>query len=176
MAEKERLLAKVEKFVMAWSIIGITAVMVFNVVARYFFSRSWTPTEEVCLTLVIVSTFVGAGYAARRGEHLFVSLVFDLPVAPVAVKRLLALAISGVCFAACLVIGWYGIQYVIGSYHTGRVTPSLGIPMYLIFLAFPAGFLMMAWQFFRGVLKNLGSLGYFLGPDVEREGNDPCSR
>lgn len=170
MRENERPLAKIEKYIMAWSIIGITVVMIFNVVARYFFNQSWTPTEEVCLTLVIISTFLGAGYAARRGEHLFVSVLFDLPVVPVVLKRLLALAISGICFAACLLIGWYGVKYVIGSYHTGRVTPSLGIPMYLIFLAFPTGFFMMAWQFFRNFRKNLGARGYYLGPDVEREG------
>jgi TRAP-type C4-dicarboxylate transport system permease small subunit len=168
MSEKKRSSGRIEKFIMSWSIVGITAVMIFNVIARYFFNKSWTPTEEVCLTLVIVSTCVGASYAVRKGEHLFVSVIFDLPMIPVRFKRFLSIMISSVGCFTCTAIGWYGIQYVMSTYRMGRVTPSLGIPMYLIYIAFPAGFLVMAFHFFHGIRKNLRSATYFLGPEAER--------
>lgn len=170
MQTKARPFEKVEYFIMSWTIIGITAVMIFNVVARYLFNRSWTPTEEICLILVIVSTFTGCNYAARKGEHLFVSLIFDIPMIPKGFKRALAAIISGVCSVSCVIIGWYGVQYVIGNYLTGRTTPSLGIPMYIIYIAFPAGFFMMAFQFIRSFIKNVKDKDYYLGPEMSQRG------
>lgn len=160
---------KIEKFILAWSIIAITCVMIFNVFARYLFNRSWTPTEEICLTLVIFSTFLGAGYATRKGEHLFVSVIYDLQFFSVYTKRSLLLILSLVSCVVCIFGFVYGSSYVYANYLNNRVTPALGIPMYIVYIAIPAGFVLMAVHYWRNVLRNIRNRkNYSLGPDEGR--------
>ena len=165
------MLRKIEEFLIAFSILAITLVMNVNVVMRYIFNSSWTPTEEVCLIFVVIVTFLGSAYATRIGMHLFASLIFDLPMVPVKLKKFLATAISIVCALLCALLAFYAIQFVQQNYVSGRTTPSLGIPFYSFYIILPISFALMSWYNVRIALANFKIEGYTLAADAEDE---PC--
>ncbi len=164
------MLRKIEEFVIAASILAITAIMNVNVVMRYVFNSSWTPTEEVCLIFIVIVTFLGSAYATRIGMHLYASLIFDMPVVPARFKKFLAILISAVCTVLCALLAYYAVRFVQQNYVSGRTTPSLGIPFYTFYAILPVSFSLMAWHNARVAIANLRADGYTLA--AEREGED----
>ena len=49
-----------------------------NIVVRYLTNRSFAATEELLLNGFLLLTVLGAAIAAKRGDHLAVTLVYDL--------------------------------------------------------------------------------------------------
>ena len=156
---------KIEEYAIIFCILMITAVMNANVVMRYVFNQSWTPTEEVCLILVVIVTFIGSAHAVRIGMHLFASILFDLPFLSAKTKKFLAVFISAACALLCVVIVYVGCQLVMATKTSGRTTPSLGIPFYLFYAVLPIGFSLMFCQYSVNIYKNLTGAGYSLSPE-----------
>ena len=164
------MLRKIEEFLIATSVLAITLIMNVNVIMRYVFNSSWTPTEEVCLIFIVIVTFLGSAYATRIGMHLFASLIFDLPMVPARVKKFLAILISVVCAVLCAVLAFYATRFVQQNYVSGRTTPSLGIPFYVFYAILPVSFALMAWYNVRVVLANLRMDGYTLAAEQSEPG------
>lgn len=163
---------KVEEFLIYFSILGITAIMNVNVVMRYFFNSSWTPTEEICLIFIVVVTFMGSAHATRLGMHLFSSLIFDLTIVPMKFKRILAITISTVCAILCLLLTILSINLVKENFISGRVTPSMGIPFFTFYLILPISFLIMTWHNIKTIFANIKNKNYSLSyEDVKLEEN-----
>ncbi len=158
---------KIEAAVLSFSIIAITGIMIFNVIMRYVFNSSWTPTEELCLIFIIVVTFIGCSYATRRGNHLFASILFDIPLLNFRVKKIIAIFIALVNASLSIVIVYLGGKYVISHYLSARVTPVLGIPYYLFYWVVPLGFLLMGIQNVRTIQKNFKEKGYSFSFDED---------
>lgn len=158
---------KIEAAVLGFSIIAITGIMIFNVLMRYVFNNSWTPTEEICLILIIVVVFIGSSYATRRGNHLFANILFDIPLLTFRIKKIIAIFIALANVSLSIVIVYLGGKYVISNYLSARFTPALGIPFYLFYWVVPLGFLSMGIQNVRIIQKNFKEKGYSLSPDED---------
>ena len=72
------LLDDFEKIVCAVIFIVMTVLGFANVVVRYLTSYSFAATQEVLLNGFLLMTVFGAAIAARRGEHLAVTLLSDI--------------------------------------------------------------------------------------------------
>ena len=66
-----------EKIICAVIFLGMTAVGFANVVVRYLTHYSLASTEELLTNGFLLLTVFGAAIAARRGEHLAVTLLVD---------------------------------------------------------------------------------------------------
>jgi len=163
-------LKKAEKALIAFCVCAIALIMNANVIMRYVFNRSWTPTEEMCLILVVIVTFVGSAHATRMGMHLFASLIFDVPLIPLKIKRFLTIIIHAVCSALCSWLTILALQFVRQNYISHRTTPSLGIPFYTFYCVLPLAFALMAWQNARTAVLNLKMKESFvISPEREDE-------
>lgn len=164
------MLKKLEEIIIVISIMAITIIMNVNIILRYVFNKSWSPTEEVCLIFVVVFTFIGAAYAARIGSHLFASFLFDIPAISVKFKKALAVIISLINGIAAVFVAYLGINFVKLTYISGRTTPSLGVPFFIFYIALPIGFVLIAWESFKCLIKNLRTKDrYYLSPDREED-------
>ena len=68
---------------------GLLAVLViFSVIARYFFSLSWKQLSEFNVTLFAFTTFWGMGINILKDEHVIIDIFYDR-VNP-SIKRCLA--------------------------------------------------------------------------------------
>lgn len=156
----DRGIARIEAIILAYGVLLMAANSVGNVVGRFVFGRSLYFTEEINQFLIVLVTFVGLGYAARKGRHIRMSAVYDQFGDNG--RKVLMLLIAGLTAAVMFVLAWYSWSYVEGLARRGTVTPSLQIPLYLTYLWVPVGFVITGIQYVLTVVRNLQSPDVFI--------------
>lgn len=53
----------------------IALIVIFSVVARYFFSKSWQELQEFCVVCFALSSFWGMGLCILNNEHIIVDVL-----------------------------------------------------------------------------------------------------
>ncbi|MCF3936691.1 TRAP transporter small permease [Acuticoccus sp. M5D2P5] len=157
-----RLLANAEKILCAVILAAMTGIGFANVVVRYLTDRSFAATEEILVNGFLLLTILGAAIAARRGEHLAVTLVFDL--LPVRV-RILALHVTTVLAAMLLFLSaWFSWQLVSHQIQSGTVSYALLVPAWWYTIGLPFGFLLVlvrylehAWRIHRELAQEIAA-------------------
>lgn len=105
---------------------GLLAVLViFSVIARYFFSLSWKELAEFNVTLFAFTTFWGMGINVLKGEHVIIDIVYDR-IKP-SVKRWLTVVNYLIMLVVDLVFTWQGIKYV--GVAGKQISQGMEIPM-----------------------------------------------
>ena len=105
---------------------GLLAVLViFSVIARYFFSLSWKQLSEFNVTLFAFTTFWGMGINVLKGEHVIIDIVYDK--VPPAIKRWLSVANYLIMLLVDLIFTWQGVKYV--GVAGKQISQGMEIPM-----------------------------------------------
>lgn len=144
---------QIESIILSYSIISLAVVTVGNVISRRLFNFSWTFAEEVSQFIMVLITFMGISYAARRARHIRMTAIFDN--VPDRIKKLMMLLVSLLTAATMFYLAYYSTRYILDVRATGRVTPVLRIPFYLVILSVPTGFFLGGIQFSLTFLKNI---------------------
>ncbi|MBU9712573.1 TRAP transporter small permease [Bacillus tamaricis] len=121
-----------------------------NVVNRQITGRSWLFAQEISEIAIIMATFMGISYAARKGRHISMSAFFDL--APKKVKKVLAVINPLVTAIILFVLSYYA--YIYTTMQT-RTTASLELPYWVMVMFIPIGLFLGGIQFLRNVWVNL---------------------
>lgn len=157
-------IAKVEAIILATGVLLMAINTVANVVGRFLLGESLHFSEEVNRILIVMITFAGLGYAARHGRHIRMSAIYD--IFPTNIRRLMMILISVVTSAIMFFLCWYSVSYIHSVYSTGRVLPTLGFPIYLIYLWVPVGLTVTGIQYFMAGIKNIFSRDVYLSTTV----------
>ena len=105
---------------------GLLAVLViFSVIARYFFSLSWKQLSEFNVTLFAFTTFWGMGINILKDEHVIIDIFYDR-VKP-SIKRWLAVGNYIIVLIVDLVFTYQGILYV--GVAGKQISQGMEIPM-----------------------------------------------
>jgi|SRR5690625_2055489 len=152
--------AAVERFVLSITTILMSLMLVGNAISRYFFNRSWAFTEEIGKMGVLVLTFMGLGYAARKRMHIEMSGVFDLLNEKI--QKVLKIIINFLSLVILLICTILAFRYVIYLYDLNQVSTILRIPLYLVVSVIPLGFLLVTVQYLVQFFQVI------LGKEVER--------
>ena len=138
------LLDEAEKIICAVIFLGMTALGFANVVVRYLTSYSFAATQELLLDGFLLITVFGAAIAARRGEHLAVTLFTDM--LPVGGRRM-AVAFSAALSILLLALSaWFTLQLVQDQYRSGVTSSGMQIPEWYVSVGLPVGFLLIAFR------------------------------
>jgi C4-dicarboxylate transporter DctQ subunit len=122
----------------------LLAVMVvttfLQVFFRYVIFHSLPWSEELSRYALVWLTFIGASCGIKRGIHVAVEALTQ--ALPPRARRLL-------CQLTCLLITFLGAVLIIyglklALVNLGQLSPSLHIPIGIIYLALPVGGLLMA--------------------------------
>jgi TRAP-type C4-dicarboxylate transport system permease small subunit len=140
-----------EKIVCTLLFLGMTALGFANVVVRYGTNLSFAASEELLINGFLVLTVFGAAIAARRGEHLAVTMVHDmLPRALWMPVFLLSVALS---VALLGFSAWFSWDAMMNIRRVGMRSYALGLPAWYYQAALPFGFglviiryLQHAWE------------------------------
>jgi len=146
-------LSKFEETFLSYSVIIMAILLIINVFARTIFNNSLGFSEEVGQSLLVVVTFMGIPYCAKKARHITMSIVFDMLNDKY--KKMLMLVVSFFSAAAMFYFTSLGYKYMLKVQMLGRVTPSLRIPVYIIYAAVPLGFLLGAIEYTRTFIINL---------------------
>lgn len=133
-------------------IISINLIMVglytFNVLVRETmpqYSSTFAWIDEATRLLMVWAVFIALGLALERGRQVAVTTLFEkLPDAP---RKLVNIVINltGAVFSCYLV--WLGIALVKFVMRTGQLSPTLGLPMYWLYVAPTIGFSLLALRY-----------------------------
>lgn len=105
---------------------GLLAVLViFSVIARYFFSYSWKELSEFNVTLFAFTTFWGMGINVLKNEHVIIDIVYDR--VPPAIKRWLSVVNYLIVLGVDLVFTKQGFAYV--GVASKQISQGMEIPM-----------------------------------------------
>lgn len=111
--------------------------------------------QELCIYLFVWMAKFGAAYGVRLGIHVGVDVLANA-VSPAWRKILTIIAIlAGVIFTA--IIAWIGGSFVWDIYKTGSVSADLEMPMWIVYLAVPAGSALMCFRFLQTLFRYLES-------------------
>ena len=157
-------IARAEAVVLALGVLLMATMSVGNIFGRFLFGQSIYFAEEVNQFLIILITFIGIGYAARMGRHIRMSALYD--ALPDAARKALMVVIALVTAAAMFVLAYYSYRYVAGVYATGRVSPSLRIPVFVTQIWVPFGFVVTGIQYIMTAVVNLTRPDVYLSSQV----------
>nr|WP_090892658.1 TRAP transporter small permease [Evansella caseinilytica] len=146
----DRLVMKFEVFVLSWAVIVIAVMTFGNVVNRQITGRSWLFAAEISEIAIIMATFMGISYAARKGRHISMSAFFDM--APKKVKKALAIINPLITALILFLLSYYAYDYTINQ---TRTTSALEIPYWVMVMFMPIGLFLGGVQFLRNVWVNI---------------------
>lgn len=157
-------ISRVESVLLAAGVLLMAFNTIANVVGRFVFQYSLFFSEELNRILIILITFAGISYAARQGRHIRMSAIYDAlpPPARKGFMVLIAAVTALTMFALC----YFSIGYISKVATSGRVLPSLQLPVYWIFLWVPIGFFMTGLQYALTAVKNLTGKDIYLSTRV----------
>lgn len=146
-----RLLRDFEKILCALIFLAMTGIGFVNVVVRYLTNRSFAATEEILVNGFLLLTVLGAAIAARRGEHLAVTILYDvLPRR----GRMALLWISGALGLLLLGLSaWFCWQLVVFQVQSGTTSYALQLPAWYYTVGLPFAFVLVAARFLQHLIE-----------------------
>lgn len=161
----DKAISQFEAVILALGVLLMALNTVANVISRFALGESLFFVEEINRILIVMITFAGMGYAARHGRHIRMSAFYD--ALPLTARRYLMIFIAFSTSGIMFFLAWFSISYVQSTYATGRLLPTLSIPVYLMFLWVPVGFFVTGIQYFFTGIKNLSSKTVYLSTQIE---------
>ncbi|CAM3984557.1 TRAP transporter small permease [Lederbergia lenta] len=156
MKKVNKLLNYIEEYIAVTTLIFTSLLVFAQVVLRYLFNYSLHWSEEVARYLIIWFIFIGSSIAVREKAHATVdALVIILPNL---MKKFFAILANVIAMVFCIVIILSGCKSILNVMQYGSVTPSLGMPMYIPYLAIPVGGTLMLIRFFQIFLDEIRNL------------------
>jgi len=137
------MLSKIENVLMALLAVLGLALVVNDVVLRYFFPRHLTDWGmEFTIYFTVWAIFIAGAPLVREARHVRADIL--LHMMPPSVQRILEIIalLFGLAFAVAL--AWFGWQMVMSSYDLGEKSESSAhFPLYLYYMALPFGATLM---------------------------------
>jgi TRAP-type C4-dicarboxylate transport system permease small subunit len=146
-------IGRVEVWILGWGIILMAANTIANVFGRYVFNQSIYFSEEVNEFLIVIVTFMGLGYATRRGIHIRMSAIYD--ALPIKLRKAVMVVIASTTAVMMAILAWYALEYVQKVASRGRITPALQLPLYLTYVWVVIGLTLTSFQYLLTALRNL---------------------
>ncbi|WP_322893418.1 MULTISPECIES: TRAP transporter small permease [unclassified Yoonia] len=151
-----------EKIICAILFLAMTALGFVNVVVRYGTNYSFAATEELLVNGFLLLTVFGAAIAARRGEHLAVTVVHDL------LPRVFWLPILGLSVLLSVALlsmsAWFSWEAMMNIKRVGMQSYGLGLPAWYYQAALPFGFALIALRYLQHAFEVMRA-----GPDAKAD-------
>ena len=157
-------IARIEALMLGLGVLLMAANTIANVVGRFVFQSSIFFSEELNSILIILITFAGISYAARKGRHIRMSAIYDA-LSP-GLRKVLMIVIALTTTVFMLGLAWYAFGYILTQASRGRVLPALQIPVWWTLVWVPAGFLLTGLQYLLTAIKNIIEKDIYLSTNV----------
>lgn len=148
-----QILNRIEEILAAICLVIMTVLTFANVVARYVFSASFSFSEEITTYLFVLLSLLGTAIAAKRSEHLGLSIVTDA-VGPQK-EKLLRIIGYGVAVLFSGSIFYYGIFMVKNQRMLGQVTAGMQWPEWIFGSFVPIGAFFVVIRFAQVLIHEI---------------------
>ncbi|WP_170379402.1 TRAP transporter small permease [Ruegeria atlantica] len=149
----DAVIGRIEIWILGWGTTLMAVNTIANVFGRYVFNQSIYFSEELNEFLIVIVTFMGLGYATRKGIHIRMSAIYD--ALPVKLRKGLMVVIATTTAIVMGVLAWYAFEYVQKVASRGRITPALQLPLYLTYVWVVIGLALASFQYLLTAIRNL---------------------
>ncbi len=160
---------RLEVTIISLSTALLAVLLIANVVARSFF-RSIYFAEEAAQFLIIMVTFVGTSYAARKARHIRMGAILE--AMPPKLEKIFVILMSSISALVMFILAYHAYQYMDIVRFRGQTTPSLRAPYWTFLIIAPIGFFMAGFQYVRTLIKNIVEKDVWLSPEQQSEYED----
>ncbi len=112
---------------------------------------SWS--VEINQALLVIITFVGVAKGARHGRNIRMSAIYDQLEGKW--RKGLNIVITTGSAVVMFYLAYYAFLYEMQIRSIGQSTPSLGIPLWILYIAVPLGLFLTGVQYSLTTLRNL---------------------
>lgn len=146
-------LSKIESILLGTGVLLMAANTIINVIGRFVFDHSFFFSGELNRILIVLITFAGIGYAARKGRHIRMSALYD--ALPKKLRKVFMIFITLCTSIIMFGLFYFSLGYIDKLMDSGRILPALQIPVYTTYVWVPVGFFVTGVQYFLTTIKNL---------------------
>ncbi len=141
------ILRDAEKIICAIIFFAMTVLGFANVVVRYASNYSLAASEELLTNGFLLLTIFGAAIAARTGDHLAVTLIYELVPRPIRkVMLIVASALSVLLLAAS---AWFTWELLTNQISSGMRSYALQIPAWYYSVGLPFAFALVVVRYLQ---------------------------
>ena len=149
MIEKiEQLLVKFESIIAALSLFSLLALSIFQIITRNFFDFGYAEIEIINRNLLVICGAMGAVIATSKLRHIKIDVLSVF----MSSRRTSLLHIPLALFSAavCLLMSYYGVDFVMDEWEYAPSNERWALPFTLIY---PFGFALLGLHFFLNCFK-----------------------
>ncbi|WP_274427110.1 TRAP transporter small permease [Chelativorans sp. YIM 93263] len=130
-----------EKIICAVLFLAMTGLGFVNVAVRYLTDYSFAATEELLVRAFLLLTILGAAIAARTGDHLAVTLIYELLPRPA--RKLLLLLSAALAVILLALSTWFCWQLFVNQVTSGTRSYALQVPAWYYSVGLPFAFALV---------------------------------
>lgn len=128
-------LSRAEHWIIAVFSVAALIIGTAQVVMRYVFNTGFHWTEAIFILFTIAAMLFAGSRAVRDDAHVKVDILPQLLPRPVQkILRVFRYVVSG---ALVSIFCWAGLQYVLFTHNMGIVSPTSGLPIWVIYTMVP---------------------------------------
>lgn len=146
-------LAGAEKCLVACCLGGMVLLVLIQIFLRNFFNSGIIGGDSIVKHLVLWVGFLGAGLATREGRHIRIDVASK--IFPDRVKPYLQLIVDVFSVVVCAILVYASYQFVAIEYEGRGTIPFYDIPVWLMEVIIPVGFLIITSRFAYQAVLNL---------------------
>ena len=129
-----------EKIFISLFMITMSIFIFVQVISRYVFGDSVTWTEEASRYLFIWLIFLTIGIGFKENKHISIDIILDL--CPPIVQKVMKQVVYLLVFSLSIFFVYEGYILIQQMMVFGQTSANMQIPMWLVYLALPVGFLL----------------------------------
>ena len=144
-----------EEYMLAILLPVMCVVICLSTFLRFtnLFIITWA--EELTRYCMVWLTYFGIGAAAKRGEHFCVTSFAEL--LPPVLQKVLSVVRMALMILFAIVVARYSIVILKNQINMGQLSPSLKLPMWIVYSVIPVGCIIMTIRYtIQGTMQLLG--------------------
>lgn len=130
----------IESVIGAFILVFITVILFLEIIMRYFFSNSLIWGEELARYLFVWFVYTSMSYAIITKSHIKVDSMIKL--VPERYQLLFSQIGIIIWILFSLVFVYYTLSYTLSAFKEQTIAIGSGIPMWLVYIGIPLGFLL----------------------------------
>jgi len=132
---------QIEEWLLVAALLFMVTLVFIQVVLRYVFNDSIGWSSELARYILIWIAWISASYAVRKNAHIRIEFIKNI-LGDVG-KKVVEIIVLILWFLMALFLVVQGTELAMKINITNQLSPSIGVPMWILYLATPVGGALM---------------------------------
>ncbi|MDT8274124.1 MAG: TRAP transporter small permease [Desulfomonilia bacterium] len=148
--------ARIEDVLIALFLGAMILLVLVQIVLRNWYATGIMGGAEMVRHLVLWVAFIGAALAAREGKHIRIDLAAR--ILPPMMRDLFEFVTTVFSVIVCGILVYAATYFVLMDYRSGTTIAFFSLPVWILEIIIPIGYLLVTFRFFARCVKLAGRL------------------